>query len=111
MNRELTAPTRPRMSSGVASWTSEMRITTLTMSAAPITAKSPIDSQIECDSANTMVARPKRSPPGTSHADPAVDRWASTASSAAPTAGRRAQHAEAPRPGMKYVACVDRNSA
>jgi len=35
MNRKFTAPTRPRMSSGVASCTREIRITMLTVSAAP----------------------------------------------------------------------------
>ena len=38
MNRKFTAPTRPRISSGVRSCTSEKRITTLTVSAAPRTA-------------------------------------------------------------------------
>ena len=58
MNRKFTAPTRPRISSGVASCTSEKRITTLTMSAAPSTASASTDSHIQCDSANTMVATP-----------------------------------------------------
>ena len=59
MNRKFTAPTRPRISSGVASCTSEKRITTLTVSAAPSTASASSDSHIQCDSANTTVATPK----------------------------------------------------
>ena len=59
MNRKFTAPTRPRISSGVASCTSEKRITTLTVSAAPRTASASTDSHIQCDSANTTVAAPK----------------------------------------------------
>ena len=59
MNRKLTAPTRPRISSGVASCTSEKRITTLTVSAAPRIASASTDSHIHCDSANTTVATPK----------------------------------------------------
>ena len=43
MNRKFTAPTRPRMSSGVASWTRENRITTLTVSAAPSIASASTD--------------------------------------------------------------------
>ena len=58
MNRKFTAPTRPRISSGVASWTSEKRITTLTISAAPRIASASTDSHIHCDSANTTVATP-----------------------------------------------------
>ena len=58
MKRKFTAPTRPRISSGVASCTSENRITTLTVSAAPSTASASSDSHIQCDSENTTVAAP-----------------------------------------------------
>ena len=57
-NSELTALTRPRMSSGVSICTSVIRITTLTESAAPRTASASIDSQNELDRPNTMVAMP-----------------------------------------------------
>src|SRR5450755_2007913 len=58
MNRKFTAPTRPRISSGVASCTSEKRITTLTMSAAPSIASATTESHIHCETANTTVATP-----------------------------------------------------
>ncbi len=48
MNRKLTAPTRPRIASGVANCTSDVRITTLTMSAAPMTASASTESQTWC---------------------------------------------------------------
>ena len=57
-NSELTALTRPRMSSGVSSWISVMRITTLVMSAVPSIASNAIESKNDCDSANTMIATP-----------------------------------------------------
>ena len=57
-NSEFTALTRPRMSSGVSSWISVMRMTTLIMSAAPSTASSAIDRMNERDSAKTMIAMP-----------------------------------------------------
>ena len=44
MNVALTALTRPRIASGVSSWTSVCRITTLTMSALPLTTSATIDS-------------------------------------------------------------------
>ena len=53
MNSPFTALTRPRMASGVSSWTSVWRTTTLTMSAAPETASAAIDSQNTVDSPNT----------------------------------------------------------
>ena len=46
------------MSSGVDSCTSEMRITMLTMSAAPITASATIDSGSHAEKPNTTVATP-----------------------------------------------------
>ena len=58
MNRKFTAPTRPRISSGVDSCTSEKRITTLMVSAAPSIASDNIDNHIQCDTANSTVARP-----------------------------------------------------
>ena len=58
MNRKFTAPTRPRISSGVASCTSEKRITTLTVSAAPRIASATSESHIQCETANTTVAAP-----------------------------------------------------
>ena len=56
---ELTALTRPRMWSGVASCTKEERMTTLITSAAPSTIIASVESQSERESAKTMVARPK----------------------------------------------------
>ena len=58
MNRKLTAPTRPRISSGVESCTSEKRITTLMVSAAPKMASDRTESHIQCEMANTTVAMP-----------------------------------------------------
>src|SRR5207247_10135127 len=59
MNIELTADTRPRIASGVRSWTSDCRTTTLTISAAPRTTSAESDSANERDNPNTMVATPK----------------------------------------------------
>jgi len=59
MKMELTAATRPRMSSGVSSCVSVCRVTTLMLSAAPVKARASIDSHTDCDRPNTMVARPK----------------------------------------------------
>ena len=58
MKVPLTALTRPRIASGVSSWTSVWRITTLTMSAPPLTASATIDNMKSCDSPNTMIAIP-----------------------------------------------------
>ena len=58
MNVEFTALTRPRISSGVSSWTSVWRITTLTMSAAPLSASAASDRTKSVDSANPSIARP-----------------------------------------------------
>ena len=58
MNSALTAVTRPRISSGVPSCTSVMRITTLTMSDAPSTTSAISATMNELDSANTMVESP-----------------------------------------------------
>ena len=58
MNTELTALTRPRISSGVSSCTSDWRITTLTMSAAPTTTNATSDSANDVDNPNTNVAAP-----------------------------------------------------
>ena len=57
-NSEFTALMRPRVSSGVWSWISVMRITTLTMSDMPSVASAAIDSTNDSDSANTTMARP-----------------------------------------------------
>ena len=51
VNRPLTALTRPRICGGVRSCTSEKRITTLTTSAAPITASAAIDSHSTVENA------------------------------------------------------------
>ena len=103
----LTALTRPRISAGVRNCTSEKRITTLTTSAAPITASAASDRMRLVDSANTMIAAPK---------------IATTANSTLPIgsvsgrrakqhrhhqgadAGRRAQQPQPPRPGLQDVA-------
>jgi hypothetical protein len=58
MKTELTALTRPRMSSGVSSCTRVWRMTTLTMSAAPPTASISSDSQKWVDRPKTMVLSP-----------------------------------------------------
>jgi hypothetical protein len=56
MNRKLTAPTRPRISSGVEKLHQRKAYHTLIVSAAPSTASASTDSHIHCDSANTTVA-------------------------------------------------------
>ena len=53
-----TALTRPRISTGVRNCTSENRITTLTTSAAPITASAASDSTRWADRPNTISATP-----------------------------------------------------
>ena len=58
MNTELTALTRPRMASGVASCTRVWRITTLTMSAAPEAASASSDSHRLVDRPNTTMVAP-----------------------------------------------------
>ena len=58
MNTELTALTRPRISSGVASCTSDWRITTLTMSAAPDKASTASDSAKLVDRPNSTIVAP-----------------------------------------------------
>ena len=58
MKIELTALTRPRMASGVSSCTSDWRMTTLTMSAAPETSSATHESANTVDTPNTRVARP-----------------------------------------------------
>ncbi len=55
---ELTALTRPRISSGVAVCTRVERTTTLTTSAAPIAISATIVSQIQCDRPKRIVAAP-----------------------------------------------------
>ncbi len=55
----LTAPTRPRMASGVARLIRLERTKTLIMSDAPSTARAPSESRKLCDMPNTIVANPK----------------------------------------------------
>jgi hypothetical protein len=57
-NSEFTELTRPRMSSGVSSWISVMRMTTLVMSAAPRMASKAIESTNDRDNAKAMMATP-----------------------------------------------------
>jgi len=59
MKSELTALTRPRISSGVYSCSRKERTTTLTTSALPSTARMNIDSQSKRESAKAIVASPK----------------------------------------------------
>jgi hypothetical protein len=59
MKMLFTAPTRPRSSSGVRIWTSVLRTTTLTLSAAPSTRSAASDSGNDFESPKTIVARPK----------------------------------------------------
>src|ERR1700730_6784292 len=56
---EFTALTRPRISSGVASWIKVTRTYTLTMSEAPSNASATTDSVKSVESPNTIVATPK----------------------------------------------------
>src|SRR5215475_12704914 len=58
MKMLFTDDTRPRISSGVTSWTMEPRMITLTLSNAPIRNKSPSDNQNILDRPNRMVAIP-----------------------------------------------------
>jgi hypothetical protein len=77
-----------------------MRITMLTMSAAPRIAKATIDSQSDRENANTTYP----------HADAAIDRVAGQRQTHQQRADRRraAQNAEAPWAGMQNVARIDR---
>jgi hypothetical protein len=59
MKIALTAPTRPRMSSGVSSCTRLARMTMLTMSKAPSANSAASDNHNTVDKANTSVATPK----------------------------------------------------
>lgn len=59
MKTELKALTRPRMSSGVSSWTSVWRMTMLTMSAAPVAASAANDVAKLLDAPKTTVAMPR----------------------------------------------------
>jgi len=56
MNSMFTADTRPRKASGVANCTSDERMFTLTMSAAPMTNSADKDSTNDVESPNTIVA-------------------------------------------------------
>ncbi len=58
MKTELTALTRPRISSGVSSCTSDWRMTTLIMSAAPVTTSATSESANEVERPNASVAAP-----------------------------------------------------
>ena len=58
MKIELTALTRPRISLGVSSCTIDMRITTLTMSAAPLTIKAAKEIANTVERPNTRVLKP-----------------------------------------------------
>ena len=58
MQMALTALTRPRISLGVSSCTIDMRMTTLTMSAAPVTINATSDKIKLVETPNTSVARP-----------------------------------------------------
>ena len=90
MNTALTAETRPRIASGVSTWTSVPRTTTLTLSSAPVSASAMNDRTKLLDRPKTIVAAPK---PATAHtrATPgrrSGGRWAMiSAISRAPSAG------------------------
>ena len=90
MNTELTALTRPRMASGVSSWTRVWRTTTLTMSAAPDTDSATNDSTKLEDAPNATMARPY-TPTASSKVRPtrrcSGQRASMTEVSKAPTAG------------------------
>jgi hypothetical protein len=58
MKSALTADTRPRIASGVCNCTSDERTTTLTMSAAPMSARAASESTNERDTPNTIVRSP-----------------------------------------------------
>ena len=64
MKTRFTADTRPRSSSGVSSWTTVWRITTLTLSSAPATKSAASESQNHVESPKTMIASPN---PATDH--------------------------------------------
>jgi hypothetical protein len=63
MNIELTAPTRPRIASGVSSCTSMWRTNTLTISAAPRITSTASEAAKLVESPNTIVAMPKIATP------------------------------------------------
>src|SRR6185312_2951506 len=58
MNTPFTADTRPRIASGVRSWTSVWRTTTLMLSNPPASSKSPIESANDRDNPKPIVAAP-----------------------------------------------------
>ena len=111
MNRKFTAPTRPRISSGVASCTSEKRITTLTVSAAPNVASASTDSHIQCET-REHDRRHTEDDDGLKHphADAAPDGVARQTRRHQQGAdrGRGAQNAEAERAGLEDIARIDR---
>ena len=85
-----TALTRPRISGGVRNCTSAKRITTLTTSAAPMTASAASDRMRWVDSANTMIAAPNVPNHGEQHL---ADRQRQR------PARQHDRHAKAPTPG------------
>ena len=90
MKMELTADTRPRISSGVSSCTSVMRVTTLMLSAAPVTTKASSDKPKCVDRPNTTMANPN-TPTASSKRGPtrrlSGQRMSTSDMASAPTAG------------------------
>jgi hypothetical protein len=112
MNSELTALTRPRISSGVSICTSDDRITTLITSAAPSTTSAAIESQNDLGHGEDKGGNTKHrhgaehgpAHPATAAAcGPATATWP-----ARPLAGAERSSPKPPRAGDQDVAGIDR---
>ena len=106
-------PTRPRIASGVSSWTRVWRTKTLTMSAAPSTSRAGSDSgragrQAEADGGDAEQRHRPEHDAGR-HARRSGDAPAASAIATAPTAGIAAQQAQAPR--ARRAGCRGHRSA
>ena len=111
MNSELTAVTRPRISSGVSSCISVTRMTTLMASAPPMIASAAHASQNDPDNANTMVATPNTATAANSMRPTLREndqRVSMTVTSSAPIAGAARSMPSPDGPGVEHVLGEDR---
>jgi hypothetical protein len=106
MKTELTALTRPRMSSGVSSCTSVWRMTTLTMSAAPPSASAPATARTR-STGRTRWSSARTPPPRPAAAAPVRRRMGQRVSAmditSAPTAGAARSRPRPDRPDVQHV--------
>ncbi len=103
MNTELTALTRPRISSGVATCTRVWRTTTLTMSKAPVAARAMSESGKLRERPNSAVAAPN-APTAQSIIRPAC-RWIGQRARVKPTMSAPTAGALRSRPSPSGPAC------